>query len=185
MTAQDLQIYFYWSLRSTIGQKPAEVDAFLLQNLQVIKDTAQKLMSIVKYVEKPLYRGIILKNKVQEIKPDERYNYLSFTENLNLAKHFADPTETGFGLGPTMKTKDYLGEYGYVIEYTPKKSEILFHHDFAKFLPYVENMVSLGINEIKILEQKEIQILQPQEPFTNILLFDKNDPEYKPLKRPW
>lgn len=165
----ELKIYFNWSANALVPIRPGEADIYLQKNRDTVFRIAQKLLKNVNYVPGPIYRGIILRHPVNLIVPHKSLNYLSFSTDRSVAEHFADVK--GFG-SEIMDVATQLGDYGYIIEYTPKVTEILFHHDFLSVLPYAEAFLLMGIDgasEIKGLErQKEITIFQPEEPFINI-----------------
>lgn len=163
----DFKIYFLWS--ATVLSNPAAVDNYLLKNKNTILKVSQKLLRWVNYVPAPIYRGIILRERVNEIKPNEKLPSLSFSADRSVAEHFADIK--GFG-SQLVNIEEQLGTFGYVIEYTPKTTEVLFHYRFLSILPYAEafNLNGMqGQNEVEYLKkQKEVTILQPKEPFINI-----------------
>jgi len=167
----DLTIYFNWSANALVPFRNGAADVYLKQNHFTILKIAQKLLKQVDYTPAPIYRGIILRHPVKSVLPHERLQYLSFSTDRSVAEHFADVM--GFG-SKILDVKAQLGEYGYIIEYTPKTSEILFHYHFLSILPYAEAFSLLGMDgpsEVMSLNrQKEIMILQPTEPFTNISL---------------
>jgi hypothetical protein len=163
----DLIIYLQWS---TIAlSNPSNSDILLKQNSTTILKTSQKLLKSANYISKPLYRGILLKDKVSEIKPHENFHSLSFSTDRAVAQHFANVH--GFG-SDVINIEKTLGKYGYIIEYTHSASEVLFHYRFLSILPYVEIFDSLGFNGFKEVEelkkQKEVTIIQPSQPFRNI-----------------
>ena len=164
----DLQIYFNWSANALMPVHAGGADAYLKANQPVIVKIAQRLLEFIDYVPETVYRGVILKQPVTEIVLHEKLQYLSFSTDLTVAEHFADIN--GFG-SPLINLAARLGKYGYVIEYTPAISEILFHYPFLSILPYAEAFTRLGMNgpfEVESLKkQKEVMILQPVVPFTH------------------
>ena len=165
----ELQIYFNWSANALMPVRPGAADTFLKKNRFTILKVAQKLLVQVNYTSGPIYRGVILRHPVESIVPREGLQYLSFSADRSVAEHFADIK--GFG-NNIVDVADQLGEHGYVIEYTPNDNEILFHYRFLSILPYAEAYTFLnmdGRSEVDGLrKQKEITILQPNEPFMNI-----------------
>lgn len=71
-----------------------------------------------------------------------------------------------------MNLENRLGKYGYVITYTPKVEEILFHYHLFSYLPYEEAFCQLGLDgqsELASLKrQQEVSIFQPEQPLTTI-----------------
>jgi hypothetical protein len=165
----DLMTYFNWSANALVPITPGAADKFLKENRSTILIIAQKLLELVNYAPGTIYRGIILKQPVNSIVPHKNMEYLSFSTDRSVAEHFADVK--GFG-SEIIDVAAQLEEYGYIIEYTPKITEILFHHRFLSILPYAEAFSLLGRNglsQVKRLEwQKEITIFQPAEPLFNI-----------------
>jgi hypothetical protein len=131
---------------------------------------AQALLKWVNYTPSQVFRGVVLKKEVSELLPHKNLKYLSFTEDIDIATHFADPVN-GFGQG-IINIKEQLGEHGYIISYTPRLEEILFVHGFLDILPYGEWISEIGIDPkeeiFHLKKQKEIMIVQPEQPFTNI-----------------
>lgn len=166
----DVQIYFNWSANALMPLCPGAADAYLKENRSTITKVAQLLLEQVDYCSGPIYRGIILKHPVNSIMPHRHLQFLSFSTERSVAEHFADIK--GFG-SEVLNVAEQLGEYGYVIEYTPNVSEILFQYSFLSILPYSEAFALLGMDgptEVDGLKkQQEIIILQPQEPFRNII----------------
>jgi hypothetical protein len=166
MTNEELVgIYFQWSCRALLGGDPVATDKFLNDNIDVIKTVAQVMLKKVNYYPTEIYRGIILPEEVDELKPHKNFTYLSFSEDRKIAESFADPSPSGFG------TLFFLGEYGYLIKYVPKIEEIIFHYSFLNLLPYQEVFIKAGYGDDLLVEQKEVTILQPQEPFKRIFRY--------------
>jgi hypothetical protein len=164
----ELGIYFTWAINALfpIGRGAKR---FLFENELVIRKMSQKLLKDIDYKPGPIYRGIILKDKVSQIEP-EKFNYhLSFSTDRSVAENFADIN--GFG-SEHEDLKSKLGEYGYLIEYTPKLSEVVFHYSLLSILPFEEafnNVITDGRGQVEFLKtQKEVTILQPTIPFLNI-----------------
>lgn len=165
----DMKIYFNWSANALFPYCPGAADRYLKENRIVVIGVAQELLQLIDYTTSFIYRGIILRSEVNAVKPHKQFEYLSFLSDRSVAEHFADVE--GFG-SEILNVVDQLGQYGYVIEHIPDKSEILFHHQFLSILPYSEAFTMLGMDgraEVESLKrQKEVIILQPQQPFTNI-----------------
>lgn len=173
LTLQDMKgeikTYFNWSANVLIPFHPGAADVYLTKNRSPILKIAQLLLKHIHYDPGHIYRGIILKEPVKKITPHENLQYLSFSANRSVAEHFADIN--GFG-SDILDVAAHLGHYGYIIEYTPRITEVLFHYRFLSILPYVEAFSLLGMNGISQVEalrkQEEITIIQPSEPFSNI-----------------
>lgn len=172
-TANNMTEYLHWSIKALVPYTPGLADKELEANKKEICGTATELLELIDYVPDKIYRGIVMEKPQSIIVPHKNFKYLSFSEDLAMATHFADPIN-GFGQG-IIDIKTTLGEYGYIIEYTPVIKEVLFHWKFLNILPYREAFNAMGLDadaEIKgLLKQKEITILQPISPFTNIINF--------------
>lgn len=158
----ETQIYFQWSFMALFGLNPVEADNFLCKNLDVIKQVSSQLLDKINYAPQEIYRGVILQNPIDELKPHENFTYLSFSESKDIASSFANPGPDGFG------SLYHLGDYGYIIKHTPCKEEVIFHNKFIDILPYSNALLQLGFNDSTIREQKEVMIIQPELPFKNI-----------------
>ncbi len=165
----DLKIYFNWSANALVPINPGAADVYLKENQPTILKVALILLGWINYTPNLIYRGVILRYPANTVLPKEHLQYLSFSTERSVAEYFADVN--GFG-SDLINVADQLGEHGYVIEYTPKLTEILFHYEFLSILPYEEAFALLGmagrfeVDELR--KQKEIIILQPGEPFNNI-----------------
>jgi len=168
-----LAIYFNWSCNALMPIISGAADHYLKQHKQTISRIACELLAPLNYEKKTLYRGIILREPVEEVSPQKYLQYLSFTYDKKIAEHFANVN--GFG-SDFFNVKEQLGEYGYIIEYAPEPEELLFHYKLFDILPYAEGFSTIGHNgeaEVNGLrKQKEIMIYQPAEPLTNIRKFN-------------
>jgi hypothetical protein len=170
----DLKTYFNWSINALVPVRPQAADVYLTNNLRPIKNIAQKLLREINFSPSTIYRGIILREPVSLIAPCNGLKYLSFSTDQKMAEHFADVHvfDSYF-----FNISDQVGDYGYVIQYTPTIHEVLFHYQFLSVLPYIEVLSLIGMNgaaEVAGLEkQKQIMILQPKNPFTNFYKFPK------------
>lgn len=169
ITNEKLSIYFTWSCHALIGRSPVAVNTFLNENLDTIKEVAAELLK--GFNPTMLYRGIIVREKINELPPHENFTYLSFSEDKDIAASFADPSPNGFG------SAFHLGDYGYVIEYTPKVEEVLWHYSFFNKFPYLDAMLDVGVDGTTIPVQKEVILLQPETPF-KVFEFDSYLPNY-------
>jgi len=165
----DLMTYFNWSANALMPMNPSATDRYLKENQSAILKVAQKLLKAINYCPSIIYRGIILRHPVDSIVPNEQLQYLSFSTERLVAEHFANIN--GFG-SDLLDVSLQLGTHGYVIEYTPTFSEVLFHYELLSLLPYSEAFSLLkmdGNREVEGLKkQKEVMILQPTLPFTKI-----------------
>ena len=169
----DLAIYFNWSANALLPVYHGAADRYMTIHRETVVRVAQRLTKQLQYKPGPLYRGIILPKQVTCIEPHKNLQYLSFSEDINVARHFAN--FNGIGSDIVDLTKQ-LGTFGYVIEYSPQQHEILFHHALLELLPYREAFDLIGLNGAKdiagLKRQKEIMIMQPAMPLVNVEPFD-------------
>ncbi len=167
--SDELWTYLNWSVNALAPTSGNRADNYLKVNKATIVNTSQKLLREINYTPTEIYRGLLLREKSEYILPHKNLEYLSFSENIEVVKQFADIH--GFGSN-IVDLKTRLGEFGYVIHYTPQIEEIIFHYKFLDLLPYSEALNLIGMNgdiEVASLkEQMEVTILQPNEPFYNI-----------------
>lgn len=160
--------YFTWSCMSLHGMYPIAADRYLRENLDEIREYAGILLHKIGYEPRPIHRGIILEEKIDgKLQPHNGFSYLSFTEDMAIAERFAN---IDHWMSFILRANGY--KYGYMIEYTPALDEILFHHSFVDLLPYDDWFISVGIEDNKVREQKEVTIIQPQHSFTQIKQYE-------------
>lgn len=166
--SNEQQIYFTWAFNALFPFYLG-ADKFLMTHQQVIQKVASQLLKIIDYTPTAIYRGILLKEPVSQIDPHPNLFFLPFSADRKVAKQFA--SVNGFG-SEIMNLEKRLGKYGYIITYTPKLSEILFHYQLLNYLPFAEAFNTLhlhGQTEIAgLIKQQEISLLQPKAPFTDI-----------------
>lgn len=159
---KELHNYFNWSCNALLGGNPVGADNFLKLHFEEIKEVAQVLLMGIEYIPSKVYRGVILRETIDELKPHPNFTYVSFSEDKNIAEAFADTSEEGFG------SVFYLGDYGYIIEHEPKLEEILFHWRFIELLPYEKAFKRAGFTDPLFRKQKEVTIIQPDNPLKAI-----------------
>ena len=166
----DLAIYFNWSANALVPINPGASDRYLKDNFLPVWKIAQEFLEHVSDLPDKIYRGIILREPATSVEPHKAIGHLSFSTDKKVAEHFANIK--GFG-SDVLDLTVRLGKYGYVIEYSPDITEILFHYEFLSMLPYAEAFDLLGMDgesEVNsLMKQKEITIIQPPYPFTNVL----------------
>lgn len=161
--------YFQWSCLALYGADPVGADRYLRDNLEEIRLYAERLLRKINYEPRPVVRGVILREQINgKLDPHPRQTYLSFTEDMTIAERFAD---INHWMSFILRNNGY--KYGYIIEYTPAIDEVLFHHSFVDILPYDDWFRSVGIDDNKIREQKEVTIIQPQHSFTQIKRYEQ------------
>jgi len=106
--------------------KQKEADAWLHSNKRHIERVARYLRSEMPVNPQKVYRGILLPAGEKKFKVAGKYQqqeYVSFTENLDVACWFARKESL---IAPDL---NYEVD-GYIIEYQPENKEILFHHSW-------------------------------------------------------
>lgn len=174
ITKKDVTVYFNWSSSALLGTNPTASDWYLRKNYNTIQQVATCLLNKMNYQPKEIYRGILMHDEaLTELLSHSNMTYLSFSEDINIAKSFADIN----GFGSQFGINHLLGTNGYIVTYMPDASEVLFHHSFIDVFPYIKVWNQSGIDGTeKTLEiQKEVTILQPQVPFKNIIKIETNE----------
>jgi hypothetical protein len=120
--------YINWIIYAIVG-RPQEGDDLMRREGSGIRSVAKHLLKIRKPRITTLYRGLLLNPEESEdriIEQDPHLTYVSFSENRDVACWFADPDSTMSGLVKEIRPD----VEGWVMEYTPKLSDILFHYSW-------------------------------------------------------
>lgn len=173
---EEMKVYFNWTCNALLPIYSGAADRYFEIYRETIIKVSRQLLRQCNCSPQTVYRGIILRQPAKFISPHPTMKYLSFSEDIKIAKHFANVH--GFG-SDIVDVEKYLGKYGYVIEYTPTEKEILFHHNLLYILPYAEAFQIIGINGRRevdgLKKQMEVMIEQPQTPLPLInSLINKN-----------
>lgn len=174
----EMGIYMNWSMNMISPRDPAGADAYLRNHLDIVLRCVDTLLTRIDYRPRPIYRGVVLKKEVTELSYHPNFTAISFSEDAQVARHFADTSDQGF---PSFF---YLGDRGYVAHYTPRREEVLFHHKFFELLPYAELFRKKGFDSIEdLIAQREVCILQPPHalPVTPVELFDPQNYPYESI----
>lgn len=129
---QAFSYYINWALYAVTG-KLAVAD-------NLMKDKGAAIRAVARYYQKTkrprrrtLYRGLLLEpEQVEEglINQDPDVTFVSFSEDRDVACWFADPSSTMSSF-VKMQRPDVEG---WIMEYLPKLSDILFHHTWNPIL---------------------------------------------------
>lgn len=169
---EDLKIYFNWTCNVLLPLFPGAADRYFRKHAEIITRQARYILDPLNCYPDTIYRGLIVRNEITEIAPHRNLEYLSFSDSVNVAEHFADIN--GFG-SDIINVREQLGAYGYVIEYNPRPDEILFHYRLLDMFPYAEAFDHIGVmgarEVIGLKKQREIVIRQPAEPLTRFREF--------------
>jgi hypothetical protein len=149
----DASVYRRW-IRWMLGLDPAPsamgfADALYRQHHQAIDRVARELArALVPHIwnaqERTVYRGLRLEDSSlhgQPLPAHARYDALpalSFSEELDVACHFADPGHQGFPALPIpnpVTGKLGLPPHGYVAVATAQVDDVLFHWRYALAIP--------------------------------------------------
>ena len=153
----DFNIYANFIHGALEGGDPRAADKFLRENLTTIVSVASYILFQLKIEPEKIYRGIIMDiGTIKKLVPDPNFTYLSFTEDYDVAAHFADPTESGFG------SLFNLGSYGYIAELQDKNFAIIYHWKFLRDTNLGKIFDEEGLKFL--IKQKEVMILQPELP---------------------
>ena len=150
--------YINFICNALLGANPRDTDAFFELHQKEIENTAKMMQEKHPIIElKSIYRGIILKD--QDIKNGvleamSQIKYLSFSEDVEIAKIFAN-TESTMSSYLMAKVPDAKG---YLITHTPSMGDILYHHSWVDVLG-LDMFFGRGSMAV-IREQKEIILKQ-------------------------
>lgn len=113
-----------------------------------------------------VHRGILLQDEYAKdliIKPVLHCSFLSFSEDIEIAKSFAD-INSEISAYVRMERPD---SKGYLIEYEPSAMEILFHWTWAEVL----QLDKTGMVDMELIRnQKEVMVMQTGKEFPLIPL---------------
>ena len=135
------------------------VDAYYLEHKSSIEAYASLLNEKYPCPVTSLYRGILLEEDIDLLPPLDHIQFLSFSEDRNVAYNFADIDSD---ISQFMKAQSPNAK-GYVIEYTPEKDEILFHHSWVDCLGLDWYLHKASIDLLR--EQKEVTLKQSMKEF--------------------
>lgn len=167
-----MNTYLNFVYNAIRGGDPVGTTQFLKDNLDDILEVADGFYK--NWNRQTIYRGLVLpKQSTKYLQPDKRWLYVSFSEDINVALHFADPSPSGFGAG---LFGNALGDYGYITELSPESNyRILFHWSFV-FHPKIKSLFERVMTEDDfnlVNNQKEVCILQPDKPLKLELVYGK------------
>jgi hypothetical protein len=121
-----INAYINWVIYAVLGRM-GQADDVMNKHRNQIYAVARWMMKQRKPPIRKLYRGVLLEpSEVEDgvIKPDPQLTFLSFSESFDVACWFADPDSIMSGYVSEQRP----GVEGWIIEYKPKPSEILWHH---------------------------------------------------------
>lgn len=114
-------------------------------------------------LEREYYRGILLSDAHavnRRLKPISHIKTISFTENIEQAKIFADTSSAMSSLVMQFRPSSK----GYIIRYSPVIEDILFHYSW---LTYILPHLFYGNLDLSLIAEQEELIL-----FNNMRIFD-------------
>jgi hypothetical protein len=148
--------YIEFVKEALFGDSVSEIDKMFKRNEEKILSSAKLMREKFKVNENVLYRGVILDNKLSNtLKPLPDAKFLSFTEDYEIAKNFANINND---LAKYL-VNEMNNPKGFIIEHIANLDEILFHYSWAELIGldmYFNEEVMLLIQEQKevILEQR-------------------------------
>jgi len=125
---KDYSLYINWIVYAIVG-RPQDGDALMREYGPSIRRVAKHYQKKMRPKLTTLYRGLLLSPEESEgrtIEQDPNLTYVSFSENRDVACWFADPESTMSGYVKQMRPD----VEGWVMEYKPKLSDILFHYSW-------------------------------------------------------
>jgi hypothetical protein len=170
----DALIYRTW-LRLMLGVTPSphamrDADRLYRQQpaaiLRVSTALAEALLTrIWNETSRTLYRGLRLENPAldgQPLPPHPAYSALptlSFSENPDVAAHFADDGPMGMPVLPILNTvtgRPGLPEHGYIGTAVISSADVLFHWRYARAVP---DLLAANADELETIDwQQEVVI---------------------------
>lgn len=154
-TALNLYLNFLVKVVMPTGNS---ADHFYFKYREAIDATATALRNLLGVSEHTLYRGLLLDPADAEdgvISPVSRIAYMSFSDDVNVARKFADIND------PMSAYVKMLNPHyrGYLISYAAPRDEILFHHAWADPLRLHQLGVP-GWDAVLVRSQKEVIVRQ-------------------------
>ena len=127
MTRDDANLYVNFALHAILGRL-READVLMRFALPHIRRVADRLSRDFPIEPKPLYRGVLLGPR-ESMTLDPRYTFLSWSEDRDVARWFADPLSTVSQYVALAKP----GCRGHIFEYDKgaPRPRILFHHSWV------------------------------------------------------
>jgi hypothetical protein len=125
---QSYNYYINWALYAITGRLQ-EADNLMKSHGTGIRSIAKHFQKTKKPRIHTLYRGLLLDpEQVEEksISQDPNVTFVSFSEDRDVACWFADPSSV---MSSFVKQHRPRVE-GWIMEYTPKLTDILFHHSW-------------------------------------------------------
>jgi len=166
LKTEELNIYYHFLVGALTGINCKAMDALLRKQKSVILKVSNVLAKNLNTPDRLLHRGIIVEDshidffgKNLVLKPYKGMEYLSFSEDIEVAKEFADRESD---MSKPLATV-YPEAKGYLIEARPPKNVVLFHWSWAEYLG-LQNAV--GIIDMELIKhQKEVITIQQGDYF--------------------
>lgn len=131
-----INLYLNWVLYAVFGRM-AEADEILREHRAEIYMAAALFRRRYNLpAELKLYRGVIVDPALVSsgtLAPDLRLTYVSFSEDVRVARWFADPQSAV----STAVAAMFPQRRGYLIEHAPRPEEVLFHWSWGSNLKLV------------------------------------------------
>jgi hypothetical protein len=154
MNSQDFNLYLNFLLYAILGRM-GEADGIIEQSNGGIKRSAKYISNLAKIKTGKIYRGILLEpNQMPEdqlVKAIPSNNFVSFSEDKDVACWFGYKTSTISGYVSQIRPN----VEGWIAEYTPKNSEILFHY---KWIPALNRLVEMVTGAPSFLHLSSVMV---------------------------
>ena len=135
------------------------VDNYFKENQKDIEAFAEIMHQKAPIKVEKIYRGLLMEEALETLEPLPHIQFLSFSEDKKVAYDFAD-INSDISVAMRMENPNAKG---YIIEYTPQKNEILFHHSWVDLMG-LDWYLPKGSIEL-IREQKEVMLKQNMREF--------------------
>jgi hypothetical protein len=183
LDARAFNAYVNWVVPAVTGVTPA-ADAILAEHRAQVLEVAAVLREMLAVEARRLYRGLLLDPEQTAggiLQPDPELEFLSWTEDRDVACWFADPESAVSG----NIRESRPGIEGFLVEHLPDPAEILFHHTWGARFPLpggrlgalselaaLHELVDAREFEWNLTTQKEVITLPLRAP---VLLVDRGD----------
>jgi len=179
MSRKYINTYVNFVCNAYANRYPNVVDKFLSNNKDKIKEVLDSFGVLKRdFPVKRLYRGVLVDPDSLEsrdgrsfLKPLDKIQYLSFTEDREIAEYFADTGSDMSGMVMSL----HPNYKGYIITHVPSVDEILIHWRWSILLRIPDMLENAGITGANstILEQREITLWQRGHEF-EVIPYEKN-----------
>lgn len=126
MKRDDLNLWINFALRAIYGQM-READALMRTFGVAVRRAADEMCRRYPVRSVPLYRGILL-DPARGYASDDRYTFVSWSEDVDVARWFACPRSAVSVYAASVVP----GLRGFLVELPRPTSRVLYHHSWAR-----------------------------------------------------